>query len=315
MPHPHMVLDVDECELSSLIQGKNTAIIATSQSPMSIFMMSIFGLLLRSDPDHLEHFMVAINGADERTGDTTLQDRKQEFLSELRKLKWAGRDMPITVNRVWSRLGHGQSLDACVSWVHTEFYTIMHDDVILQDKGWGDLATRRLSDPHTALAFHPPLLACGMEKNMHEGRWKLNFPHLNSTFVVCKKALTSKAGVRWAGYHFQNPFHLYDMVDIKSFLAHHTGRKHLRSFPVIERPYSLVSMDVGAWMYYELGNMGYSFAPLPEDILCHFISISWHTEDQIRKKMDRHRTVIDRLEADLAEVPEYYALYRKYLKG
>lgn len=94
--HPHMLLDVGECEQNSSLYRKITAIIPSFSAPLECLLWSVFSLLTRSQPgDKLEHIIVSINGPDKRTGDPALQDKKQAFLEELRNLKWAHRDMPL----------------------------------------------------------------------------------------------------------------------------------------------------------------------------------------------------------------------------
>src|SRR6516162_7350459 len=126
-----MILTRCGYESKGLLPGKTTVVMATSQSRIECLMWSMFSLLLRSTPG-LEHIIVAINGPDPRTGDPGLQDAKQSFLGELRNTRWqaSGRDcdMPLTVIRTWSRVGHSQATDGALPWVHTEFYTLMHDD-------------------------------------------------------------------------------------------------------------------------------------------------------------------------------------------
>lgn len=312
MSHPHMAFDIQECEKLSLIPSKNTTIIATCQSPMDIFMMSIFSLLLRTNPQKLEHFMVCINGPDKRCGDTLLQDAKQNFLEELRNLKWHERDMPISVIRVWSRIGHAQSMEMAIPWVHTEFYTIMHDDVILKNEKWLDYAIESLASPKAAMSYLPPLLCAGMGKKVVDRKWFLELPHMNSALVVCKKPITQQLGVRWCGYHFENEFRLYDRVNIQEFMDFHYKRNNVQSFPVIEQPYTGISMDIGSWLYNEILEKGFELIPMANSTAYHLSGCSWREENHIKKRLDDHAVALNSLYENLKKYQEFFALYEKY---
>lgn len=313
MPHPHMVLDLDECEQLTSLPQKNTLIMATCQSPMNVFMWSIFSILLRSQRTKLEHFMVNINGGDSRCGPTELQDKKQKFLEELRLMKWQGHDMPLTVIRVWNRIGHAQALEMSIPWVHTEYYTIMHDDVILLDNKWCDEVWAKLyNDPGVAFCYHPPLLMGGVRKAYYENAWLLGMPHLNSTFVACRKSAMQKANVQWRGYHVKVDFHLDKFVDVKEFLEHHQNNNDLSSYPLIEAPYKFLSMDIGAWAYERLKEAGFRFVALPEKTLLHLGAISWGSEQNAKDSIGKHREQIQALEKDI-DASEFGPLYRKYL--
>jgi hypothetical protein len=183
MPDNHMIFSVDEAEKLTLLPKKTTVIMATCQCEMRTFMLSFLSFVLRSRPENVEHFMVAINGGDERYGNCGLQDKKQLFLEQIRRLKWHDRDMPLTINRTWSRVGHTQAIESCIPWVHTEFYTITHDDVLAQ-KGWDDEFLNKLEDEQTILSYQPPLLLGGVCKKFHEGGWKIGLPHMNSCLIT-----------------------------------------------------------------------------------------------------------------------------------
>lgn len=312
MPHPHMAFSVQECESLSLIPNKNTTIIATSQSAMDIFMMSIFSLLLRSNPNKLEHFMVCINGADKRCGDPKLQDIKQNFLEELRNMKWNDRDMPISVIRVWSRLGHSQSLEMAIPWVHTEYYTIMHDDVIIKDEKWLDKAFENLSNPKSAISYLPPLLWGGMGKKVINKKWYLELPHMHSALLVCKKPITQELGVRWSGYHFDHEFRLYDQVNVQEFMDYHYKRNNVQSFPIIEQPYAGISMDIGSWVYNNILEKGYELVPLHESTALHMRSFSWREESFKKQRMEEHKNTLLGVYEEIKKNENFFSLYEKY---
>ena len=304
-----MILNISEAENLTLIPQKTTAILATCQSDMKVFMWSIFSLLLRSKPENLEHIMVCINGGDERHGCTSLQDNKQEFLEEIRRLKWHKRDMPLTIIRAWSRVGHGQALEMAIPWVHTEYYTIMHDDVILKND-WDIESFEKIKEEKSILSYFPPLLWCGVGKTFDK-KWRISLPHMNTTLVTCKKSLMTGLGVRWYGYHVNHDFNLCEKVNIKEFLEYHQKNSNIQSFPVIEEPYGSISMDIGTWVYYKIKEAGYSINKIGTDKALHLQSMSWgeNTNDRI----DNDAYDISLLEKEIEEIHEYRSIYEKYL--
>lgn len=312
MPHPYMAFNIEECEKLSLLPKKNTLIMATSQNSMVIFMLSIFSILLRSNPQKLEHIMVCINGPDKRCGDPILQNIKQDFLEELRNMKWHSRDMPLTVIRAWSRLGHSHSLEMAIPWVHTEFYTIIHDDVIILCKEWCEEAIESLNNPKAAICYFPPLLNRGVSKKIHNNKWFLDLPHLNSAFMVCKKYSLSQSGARWIGYHFEHEFNLYDRVDIKKFLDHHYELNNIESFPVIEKPYSGIGMDIGAWVYNNLLENKYEFIPMKKNTAIHLVGMSWHSDDLKEKTLETNKDDINLIYEEIKKNENYISLFEKY---
>lgn len=306
--HPRMVLSVKDCEERTSLAGKTTAILATGNSPLPVLMWSVFALLLRSEPQRLEHFMVAINGPDARTGDPALQDRKQAFLEDLRGLRWHGRDMPLTVIRVWSRVGHAQALEMAIPWVHTEFYTLLHDDVILRRPFHVDC----FEDRRIALAYVPPLFAGGLGDFRLQGQYGLGLPHLNSAFLLCRKSAIMEVGTRWWGYHVPFRFHLPEALDAAAFVALHAQEGQVKRPPQVGEPYDILSIDIGGWMYRQLSDRGYGFAALPADLICHLGAISWSNARTVEQNITRHQPVVAELEAELERHPEFLALYRRW---
>ena len=146
-----------------------TAIISTSQSHPKLFALSLLSLICNSEQveEGLEHIIVCINGPDERTGSTENQDIKQRFLEDLRSLDFFIKDkstgkilkkvpMPLTINRVWSRVGHGECLDSAISWVHTKNYLLMHDDVFVLKPAWEKQVNKSLDESNTAFIVQRP---------------------------------------------------------------------------------------------------------------------------------------------------------------
>lgn len=316
--HKHMIWSQAECEEFTTIKGKTTIVLATCQSPMNVFMWSIFSILLNTKVNsNFEHFIVAINGPDKRTGDPALQDKKQKFLEELRNMKWSNpdsdkdRDMPITVIRAWSRIGHSQSLEMGIPWVHTEAYTVMHDDCIINDINWTtNVFTALDSNPDVALVYLPPLLTTGLSYVQFEGSHKINFPHLNSVFVTGRKKHYIGDNTFWTGYHIKSSENLIKKVDYEEFIKWH--KDETMHAPPKDLEYKYVSMDIGTFAYYKMKKAGYQFSPLPTNTAVHLVAQSWG-EDETRKRSLQHNAeAIKCLEAKILAHSSYNKLYIKY---
>lgn len=304
-----MVLSRAECERLSLVPGKTTVIIATCQSRIECLMWSVFSLLLRSTSE-MEHVIVAINGPDSRTGDPTLQDNKQAFLEELRSLKWGSRDMPITISRTWSRVGHSQAIDSVLAWVHTEGYTLMHDDIIITNPNWCKFTFEALADKKVGMVYAPPLLASGLSPVDFEGSRKLNLPHPNTMFLTSRKELYVSQGVRWYGYHVKDNYDLYFKVNRDGFLNFHG--KDVTHLPP-DGCYGYISMDVGTWPYYKLKENEYKLVPLPDNSVTHLTAMSWRDDNGQNQSINRNKLVIDKLKEEILDNPVFGRLYNKYV--
>jgi hypothetical protein len=269
--HPHMIYSVYDSETLASLPDKTTIIMSTSQSEMLCFIWSFLSVLLHSDPNFVEQIIVVINGPDFRNDDTSLQDKKQAFLEEIRARKWHNRDMPLTISRVWSRVGHAQAIEMAIPWVHTEFYTLIHDDVILTDPTWGERAKAGLDDPHAAMVVAPPLLNCGIVSQKLGDKWRLGLPHINTAFLTCKKAVLNSLGLRWIGYHIDKPFKLPEEL-----LEYY---KNYPRFGKFNSTFDIASTDIGAWIYYVLSCNNYKLRPL-SDAATHLVAMSWSNNIQ-----------------------------------
>lgn len=309
-----MVLSVEECENATLMPGKNTAIIATSQGPIRLLMLTLFSLLLRSSQKHLEHIMVCINGADTRCGDPSLQDEKQRFLEDLRDLKWFGRDMPLTVIRAWSRVGHAHSLEMAIPWVHTEYYTIMHDDVIILEKDWFEEADEIFKDPKVAIVNPDPVTYgdCSKFTFGEESKFIRNV-HANSTFAVCKKSVLTKIGARWYGYHVAKDYNMKS-INYKEYLKYNEKYKSDDdSFPKENDDYNGLSLDIGSWVVHEVKENGYDIRTFYNGKIIHFTKSSWSDDDNyVENKERQYKSVFESIEKEIEGHPEFAKLYRKY---
>lgn len=311
MPHNHMIMNLQECEEATLLPGKNTAIIATSTGPLRLLMATIFSLLLRSNPKHLEHFIVCINGPDERCGDPKPQDIKQRFLEELRMLKWGDKDMPITVMRVWSRIGHTQALEMAVPWVHTEYYTIMHDDILMTNSEWCEESFNTMQDKNVAIMQTTPMTFGSWCEYDHHGKKFLGTQHINSSLVVCKKSILAKLGARWYGYHIIKDYSISNL-DYDEF---HSFNKDIGggNLPPPDGSYNGYSLDVGTWILYLLKKNDYKIEVFKENPMVHFVSASWTTDkNYLRNRINENKQVFQEFEKDLQAHPKLHELYEKY---
>lgn len=322
--HKHMAIDVDEAVTLTHLKDKITVIYPTAQAPIECLLWSTFSLLLRAKVKHsLEHFMVVINGPDKRTGDPALQDKKQSFLGELRRLKWWRTqepddkiDMPLTVLRVWSRIGHPESVEMALPWVHTDSYLIMHDDIIITKQNWLDEVQERFfNNKEVVIAYAPYLMCCQCDGTTHKDQPLLRFPHLLCAFLVCRKSLIRKLGSTWCGYHVElPPFTLKERVgNIPTFYSYYKNLRLLDRPPDEKQIYKYISMEMGAWHFYNACQAKMKFAQLDPQLLAHFGAMSWETEQGRLERLKRYMPVIRELEKEIYAHPDYGPLYAKYV--
>jgi hypothetical protein len=322
--HEHMAIDVDEAVELTSVPEKITVIYPTYQAPIECLLWSTFSLLLRANvKDLIEHFMVIINGPDNRTGDPSIQNLKQEFLEDLRKLQWwnisdpkSKRDMPISILRVWSRIGHPEAVEMAMPWVHTDGFLIMHDDIIIKKHNWlTEVRNKFYGNPNVVIAFSPVLMCCQCDSNSHKNRPLLRFPHLLCAFLVCKKKLIRKLGSSWCGYHIEtDPFLLKDKVgDVDEFMQYYKKIGLLDNPPQTDKLYEVISMEMGAWHFYNACQAGMEFAQLDPDLIAHFGAASWDTPSGVSKRIESHKETIKELEKEIYAHPDYGPLYNKYL--
>lgn len=322
--HNHMIVDIDEAVELTHIPEKLTVVYPTYQAPMECLLWSTFSLLLRAKvKDLIEHFIVVINGPDKRTGDPTIQDKKQEFLEELRRLKWwhpsdpkAKRDMPLTVLRVWSRIGHPEAVEMAMPWIHTDGFLIMHDDIIITKHDWlKEVKEKFYGNPEVVIAYAPTLMCCQCDSAMHQNKPLLRFPHLLCAFLVCRKKYIKKLGSSWCGYHIETPpFRIEDKVgDVTEMFAYYRKLGLLDQPPQTKDPYSFISMEMGAWHFYNAIQNNLQFAQLDPNLLVHFGAMSWEVDTGKAKRIERMKPHIEALEKEIREHPDYGPLYDKYL--
>lgn len=289
-----------------------TVVIPTNQSPCKVLMWSLFSLILRTKPlERLGHFIITINGPDERTGDPSLQDRKQRMLEELRSFSffhWTN-GMPLTIQRTWSRVGHGEALDTAIPWVHTEEYLLAHDDIILKDGAWLEKLGRHYDDHLIFATTVDPVLNgrfnfTPYRTHLGDG-YHLGFPHLNTSFLLCKRAISKQLGLTWRGYHVNKLKHLG--AEEIQFLARHYGLE-VGKIPPGPATINIFSYDIGAWAYHHLKRNNYRIEPtLPYSTTHHFGAVSWGQGDRLLSGAE----TIDELEKEIGLSP-FAEIYNKW---
>lgn len=323
-----MTIPIEKVIEYTTLKEKTTAIIATGPAPINCLLWSIFSLLLRSTPHGLlEHFIVCINGPDKRTGDPEPQNKKQQFLEDLRKLKWHNKklekDMPITVIRAWSRVGHSEAVEMGVPWVHTDSYTIFHDDIILTDSGWEkEVKSKFYSDlDNNLIAFgSKELLFAHCDHTIACGLYMLRLPSMYSHFLVCNKKLTRKIGANFLSYNLgsmTNPIQ-FDIGDEtgeqEKFFKYYEDQGLMNHPPQTQEMYNFVNMGFGSWMYYKGVQNKCNFIKLNPEMIVHFggMSLSHDTgrADRIQAKYE----YVEELEHEIAQHEDYWSLYKKYLE-
>jgi hypothetical protein len=322
MPHPHMVFDLEECEQLSSLNKKTNFIITTCQADINFLMWSIFSIILRSKVGgFLEHINVVINGPDSRTGDPSLQDKKQCFLEDIRKLNWRNnlssetKSFPLTVIRVWSRIGAEQSLEMAIPWVHTDSYIYMHDDAIWLNKDWEDSLVYELYEDKVAILCSPDFKMNPLSCKPWNGKQKLNFPHTHSSCMAVRKPVLARLGVKWSGYHFESDFTIEEKVkSLEDFFIAHAPR--VLPLPS-SQSYQCASYDIGAWAYYILHSEGYKVSISKNMNIYHFGSMSWFVhrpknKQEFISRLNRAKTHIEKLEQEIKSIPEYWEIYNKY---
>lgn len=195
---------------------KLTVIIPTSESPFSCFARSLCSIILNSDISKIDQIIVSINGPDQRTGPTLIQDKKQEFCNELKDI-----GLPITVVRTWSRIGYSSPVEICIPLVNTEFYLLMHDDVLVTNNKWQNEFDSWSSDSDIEALVSLPVfsnkLLTRMTGLLQKNRDKpishnIFFPTISTVFSIFK----TSSNLVWKDYTFETN-DLVDINYIKSF--------------------------------------------------------------------------------------------------
>lgn len=337
--HPYMAMPIEECVDKTHLKEKITAIIPTANASMEFLLWSVFSLLLRSRPGGLlEHVCVCINGPDERTGKTELQDQKQRFLEELRDMEWYHTDnpsirssMPLTVIRAWSRVGYAEAFEMALGWIHTDSYLLMHDDVIIINHDWlKEVKEKFYGNSQVAIVYTPPLLGCNCDHAIHRGMYLLRFPQMETTFLLAKKRWIMAAKATWTGYHIpaddcylQLEFDengTYDPTE-PEIISHNSKDeliKYYQNKGLMEKPiqtseqYNFVRQGIGSWIYYRLCQLNVKFVELEKQNIIHFQQMSNPVANK-QECIAANSEYIGKLEEEILTHPVYAELYRKYM--
>lgn len=319
--HKHMALSIKECIELTHLKEKVTAVIPTFSAPINCFMWSILSLLLRSKSNGiLEHFVICINGPDKRTGDPSLQDEKQKFCEELRKMKWEERDMPITVIRAWSRVGHPEAVEMAMPWIHTDAYVLMHDDIIITgDPSWEDeVAKKFYANPKVALAYGSnELFFAHCDHCIAHGLYMLRLPSMYTHFLIARKSIMRELGANWLAYNlgsYENPiqFDLEEEIEnLKEFEEYYKKKGMYNHPPQTQEMYNFVNMGMGAWVYEKINQSEFIIEKLNPEIITHFSGMSMWNDPDKEHKIEAKEEYIEEIENDIANSP-YDEIYQKY---
>lgn len=305
---PFILFTPESCERVHLLKDKISAVIPTFSSPMNCFIRSVFSLILRSDPNLLHHVFISINGPDSREGGNELQDKKQSFVEGLRSAKWPGRGFnpgAITLTRTWSRIGHSQALEQCVPWIDTEYYLSMHDDVLVMDSSWCSLDDFRQNEKMVMKTWGGCL--AGRLKNTGS---RLDMPHLNTIFTLCRKPIMTSLGVGWSGFSLDMPFKISDHIDIKVLEGNHKRLDSLGFGTSLDRDqYESISLDIGSFLFSRICSRGLDIGRFQASVARHFGASSWMPRSNFKTS-----EVVD-LEAEIMSVDSYWEIYKRYLEG
>lgn len=283
--HDHLILDyADSIELNE-IKDKTTIIMATSQVDIFILMLSVFSFFLRSSS--FEHFMVCINGPNGKTGNPQVQNIKQSFFEKLID----DYDLPISIIRTIGRQGHAHSIDSCIPWVHTEYYTLVHDDVVLLRDWNEDLQNSGyLSDSNRSIIMCPPTLVSPMQISKFNEELKLGIPHLSTFFTHVKKSFIEKFGLRWHGNHSSFDFTLDKNADefLKFYekvnISIEKGQK-----------FKYHSTDIGSYIWYKIVSNNYKIYNFSKDICLHIEESSWSNNMNLAVKLHYNFELIQKI--------------------
>ncbi|NDD53021.1 glycosyltransferase family 1 protein [bacterium] len=305
------LIAMSQCEELSLAPKKVCAILPTSDAPLEFLVWSLFSLLIRSDSS-LDHVIVAINGPDSRTGNTSRQDAKQKFIEELRLLKFGERDMPITLMRTWSRIGHSQTIDQCVPWVHTEFYLVLHDDILILDKNWC-LKIKDFEQEDVICATWGNPIIRPLNDDSH-GR--LELPHFNSIFALCKKSRMKGINAEWSGHYVPMNFYIENFCNYGHFIGWYRKNNLLQEdkIPPRDKEFNALTIDIGGSFIPDLYNNKFRIIQFDDNLLKHFGTMSWCDEERkILVSESSHKEVIQ-LEKEIKNYDSsWWNLYKKYI--
>jgi hypothetical protein len=183
----------------------------------------------------------------------------------------------------------------------------MHDDIIVT-RDWGS-EIGGFADADLALKVSGEILS----QPLWEKEGRLELPHLDTSFLLCRKSALRESGVSWSGYYLPMKFHIGNLANFEKFIDYHEkgnilsdGRVHPR--PSKDKEHSVLSVDIGGMAIYELARKGYFIAPMNEQNSFHFKARSWSG----RGAEDHTHILVSELESELERYPEFNSLYLRY---
>lgn len=296
-----LVLPYEKYVELSEIKNKTTYVMATSQVDIKILMWSIFSLLLRSNKEYVEHYIISINGPHSKTGNPHSQDIKQKFFEKLRD----NYEFPVTLSRIWGRQGHTHSIDGCIPWVHTEYYTLVHDDIILL-RDWTNFLEDFLADNNRSVISVPPFLIKHKFKCKFNNKLRLSLPHLNSCFLHVKK---SKINRMWHGHHVHSKIKFTENF-YNEFMNYYKNFSYINEIEIGDE-FEYLNTDVGSWVFQDLYLKNYRFYTFDSSV-CHHISMaSWASDLNLAVSLSNCKDIIVELEKQIIN-SKYRDLYLEY---
>jgi len=216
-------------------------------------------------------------------------------------------------------------------WVHTDNYIISHDDIIITKEFWiEEIKERFFKNPKAAIAYSNPLLCAFCASAEYKNKNLLRFPHLLTTFLVCKKKLIDSLPSRWCGYHIEMPdfkieelagdfdkFMAGNLKALTPYLPEDMDAKTIWSYlpeppPKKDLKYNYISMEIGAWHFYNLKERNLEFMQIDPNLIVHFVKMSWDTEEKKKSKVQEKYQWVEKIEQKILKHPEYSKLFLKY---
>ena len=177
----------------------------------------------------------------------------------------------MTISRTWSRIGHSQSLEQCLPWIYTEFYLSMHDDVLVIDPSWGTLSDF-LNNESMVMKTWGGYLA----GRLRSAGSRLDMPHLNTIFTLCRKPIMTSLGVGWSGFSLDHNFKIGDYTNPEFFRANHERFSSLGSGLSLSEQYESISLDIGSFLFSRICSRGLDIGRFDMNTIRHFGSASWN---------------------------------------
>ena len=252
-----------------------TALIVTSDLPISNFVQCVLSLLVNST-DILDRLIVAI------AGNGITQRKKEDFLERLSAVS----KIPLTVIKTTDALKYGRALDQLIPCVETECYLVIHDTMMVANPTWENEATLFLNNEKAIVQV------LGHVSNTLEDGESLKLPALNTSFTLCKKSLIRDLGATWTDYDVPLKFNIGNLVNFKEFTKCHMVSR--RNPPLEERTYDSLKIGVGSFVFQKIRESDYEITRFTE------------------VARERDELAIIALENRLQQFPDLCRLYQDY---